>query len=123
MVKYLLEQFDLGAVELVGASAGALKAVLAACGVAPDRAAREAYRLSVEQGIWTRPQGLAGIWGTLVRRWLDELLPANAAELCNGRVKIVATQVPSLRLCYLDSFETREDVIDALSEPWLAPGL
>ena len=24
----------------------------------------------------------AGVWGNLVRQWLDELLPADAAELC-----------------------------------------
>ena len=40
----------------------------------------------MENDIWNRPGGLAGIWGSLVREWLDELLPEDAAERCNGRV-------------------------------------
>ena len=24
----------------------------------------------------------AGVWGNLVRQWLDEVLPDNAAEMC-----------------------------------------
>lgn len=27
---------------------------------------------------WCRPLGLAGVWGGLVRRWLEELVPEDA---------------------------------------------
>lgn len=26
----------------------------------------------------------AGVWGSIVRQWLDELLPANAADMCRS---------------------------------------
>lgn len=97
----------------MGVSAGALIAVLVACNVSPGRAVNTAFRLSQEAGIFERPGGLAGIWGSLVRSWLDELLPEDAAKLCRGRVKTVATRVPSLRLCYLEEFASRDAVIDA----------
>lgn len=49
-------------------------------------------------------------------QWLDELLPEDAAERCRGRVRLVVTEVPSLRLRYLEDFESKEDLIDACSE-------
>jgi hypothetical protein len=107
------EVFDFNKVSIYGASAGALIAVLAASGVNLDRAVREAYRVGDDNQIWTRPGGLAGIWGSLVRQWLDELLPPDAAERCRGRVKLVAAEAPTFRLCYLEDFASREDLIDA----------
>jgi hypothetical protein len=68
--------------------------------------------------VFSRPTGLAGVWGTLIRRWLDELLPGDAAELCAGRVRLVATEFPSMQLRYLEEFDSRGDLIDANSE-WL----
>lgn len=112
-MKYLSENYDLSQADLVGASAGGLVSTLAACGVDTDAAVKAAYRISVENNVVSRPGGLAGIWGGLVRQWLDELLPANAAELCHGRVRLIATEVPSLRLCYLSDFESKEDLIEA----------
>ncbi len=49
-------------------------------------------------------------------QWLDELLPEDAAELCRGRVRLVVTEVPSLRLRYLEDFASKQDLIDANSE-------
>ena len=40
-----------------------------------------------------RPLGLAGVWGALVRAWLDGLLPEDAHLRCAGRVKLVVTEV------------------------------
>jgi len=87
--------------------------VLVASGVDLDRAIKKAYDISLENNIWTRPGGLAGIWGSLVRLWMEELLPENAHELCTSRVKIVATRVPLMKLEYLDSFDSRDDLINA----------
>jgi hypothetical protein len=66
--------------------------------------------------VYDRPAGLAGIWGSLIRDWLEELLPADAAERCAGRVRLVVTEVPSLRIRYLENFESKQDLIDANSE-------
>lgn len=96
-MKYLAEHYDLTKVHMTGASGGSLAAVLAACGVPADLVLRRAYELSVEYGVWERPLGLTGVWGGLVERWLDELLPQNAHELCRGRVTVVVTTLPDMR--------------------------
>ncbi len=57
------------------------------------------------------------------QQWLDELLPEDAAERCRGRVRLVVTEVPSLRLRYLEDFESKEDLIDACSECGKSQGM
>ena len=34
-----------------------------------------------------------GIWGRMIRQWLDELLPDDAADRCRGRVSVSVTHV------------------------------
>lgn len=113
--QYLIQNYDLSKVQHVGASAGALVAALLCCGVEPKDALKAAHRLASEAGVFERPLGLAGIWGELIRNWLRELLPADAADRCTRtKIKIVVTQSPRLRLRYIDTFEDKEDLIDAL---------
>jgi hypothetical protein len=76
---------------MVGASAGALTAVLAKCDVDVEAAFDSALRLCDEAEVWTRPLGLAGKWGGIVREWLDELLPPDAADRCSGEVFVLVT--------------------------------
>lgn len=114
VARFILENYSLKNVTLNGASAGALIAVLLACQVSPKEAVRAAHRLANEAGVFDRPLGLAGVWGELIRNWLRELLPLDAAERCQGRVRIVVTESPTLRLRYLDDFESKEDLIDCL---------
>jgi hypothetical protein len=38
--------------------------------------------MALEGRVFERRLGLLGIWGGLVRAWLNALLPADAAELC-----------------------------------------
>ena len=92
-MKYLSQVYDLSEVQFRGASAGALNSTLAACGVTPDAALATAYELALEYQVFERPLGLVGVWGGLVRAWLDALLPADAHVRCSGRVKVVVTQV------------------------------
>lgn len=110
--KYLQRQMDLTTVPMVGASAGALIAVLAACGVDPDLCLERAYQLSVEHQIWERPIGLAGVWGTLIAGWLDSLLPDDAADRCTGRVEIVVTEVPGMAQVAISDFSSKQDLIE-----------
>ena len=55
---------------------------------------------ALERGAW----GLYGIWGGVIRQWLDELLPEDAAQRCDGRVELLVTALhpgrpaPSLEL-------------------------
>ena len=125
-INYLQQHYDLQKMRYVGASAGALVATIAACGVSPESAVDCAYRccqdcsschplgkdtsrplkpdagptascpckrdtnlgggtlcrMATEAKIWDRRLGLLGIWGALIRRWLDEILPPSAHELC-----------------------------------------
>ena len=104
----------------MGASAGALIAVLSACGVDLERSAELAHELVVRKNVFARPQGLAGVWGPMVREWLDTLLPADAAERCRGRVYVVMLRARNPwfpftfdRLKVAD-YASREELIDAV---------
>lgn len=109
----MAQRYNLNRVHLRGASAGGLAVTLAACGVSALDAAEAAHALSEKRGIFDRPTGLAGVWGVVVRDWLDDLLPQDAAARCAGRLKLVVTSVPSLQLRALDCFQTRGELIDA----------
>merc|ERR1719353_2382591 len=93
VLAYLAERYELEGCELVGASAGALSVVLVACGVDLRKATEVAYRLAEENGLYDRPLALVGIWGRLVREWLEELLPEDAHLTCESRVKVVLLEV------------------------------
>lgn len=113
VIKYLQQHYDLTKVDMVGASAGALMVTLAICNVHPDQAVQRAYDIAKERDIWGRRFGLAGIWGDLVKQWLDDLLPRNAVELCQGKLKLVVTQIPSFEIAYVEDFTSKQDLIDA----------
>lgn len=111
-IQWLAEQYDLKRTPMVGASAGSLAATLAATGVDPEKTLECAYRLGKEYGIWERPLGLMGIWGQIVREWLDELLPEDAGVLCRNRVELIVTKLPLFQLQAYSDFESKEDLID-----------
>lgn len=113
VIKYLQQHYDLTKVDMVGASAGALMVTLAVCNVDPDTAVQKAYEIAKERDIWGRRFGLAGIWGDLVRQWMDDLLPSNAVQLSHGRLKLVVTQIPSFEIAYVEDFTSKQDLIDA----------
>lgn len=107
---------------LVGASAGALSAVLAKCNVDMDFAFERALQLCDDKEVWTRPVGLLGTWGSIVRQWLDDLLPEDAADLCRGNVFVLVTVVedisafrhgrPILSRRRISDFADRQELID-----------
>jgi hypothetical protein len=113
----LSRRLDLSTTPLVGASAGALAATLAACQVDMPTAFDSALRMSNDAGVFQKgPWGLCGIWGPIVRNWLDELLPDDAAERCGGRVSLIVRQVqlgsPRVSPIAVSEFESRADLID-----------
>ncbi|KAK3260057.1 hypothetical protein CYMTET_30972 [Cymbomonas tetramitiformis] len=113
VVMALRERFDLHKTQLIGASAGSLTATLTACDVQLQDAVEAAYSLAVDNEVFTRPRGLSYVWGNLVRRWLDALLPENAAELCTQRCQLVTLSVPRLVHTPTNQFASREAVIEA----------
>ena len=93
----LSRRIDLSTAPCCGASAGALAATLAACDVDMELALERALALSIEARAFERgPFGLYGIWGGVIRTWLDELLPADAARRCDGRVELLVAELPGL---------------------------
>ncbi|KAF6253994.1 hypothetical protein COO60DRAFT_1703556 [Scenedesmus sp. NREL 46B-D3] len=112
ILQHLQETYDLAQCAMVGSSAGALLSVLAACGVHPQLALDRAYELCVEHGVFKRPLGLMGVWGGIVRQWLDELLPADAVQRCsNGRVQVVLTTLPFLQRQVVSEFKDHDDLV------------
>ncbi|CAD7702017.1 unnamed protein product [Ostreobium quekettii] len=112
-IQWLSEHYDLRKTLMVGASGGALAATLAATGVDSEAALESAHRLGKQYGIWERPLGLMGVWGQIVREWLEELLPENAGELCRDRVEVLVTKLPFLELASISDFTSKADLIDA----------
>jgi len=117
--KSLLQHYNLSKAHLMGASAGALTAALAACDIDFDRAFEVAQRLAMQYDIYDRPGGLMGIWGGIIYQWLDELLPDDAAKRCNRRLSISVAEVTwkrppkLLNRRLIDTYESKEDVIEA----------
>ena len=65
-VKALQQSIEMDEYCYVGASAGSISAVFAACNVDMDEAFNSAARLADENGLWDRREGFAGIWGPLI---------------------------------------------------------
>lgn len=118
VVSVLQQQIDLTSAHMSGASAGALASVLAACGVDVRHAAEHAFQLSIDEKLWDRKLKLALVWGRLIRQWLWDLLPENAAELCNGRVHLFVLELPAFhtglqfKRVPVTDFRDKADLID-----------
>ena len=112
-VTYLRDAgYDLDQTIVSGASAGAITATLCATHVDYYHATDVALRLGREAGVWDRPMGLMGVWGSLIEEWLDTILPAEAAEMANDRLSILLTQFPSiLEKQRVNHFVDRDDLI------------
>lgn len=113
----LARRLDMQSTPLAGASAGALAATLAACEVDMENAFERALALSNEAGVFERGAwGLYGVWGDIVRNWLEELLPHDAAQRCQDRVNLLVRQpvlqYPPVRALEISSFSGRADLID-----------
>ena len=96
----------------MGVSAGALAATLATCGVDMDEAFDRAAAASTD--LFDRgPWALQGVWGGIIRQWLDDLLPYDAAERCSSRVHILTREAPCLHTRVVSSYADRDDLIHA----------
>jgi len=128
VITYLRESgYDLSNVNLAGASAGALAATLVGTGVDMNTATSLALKMSDDAGVWERPGGLQGVWGSIIEEWLDTLLPDNAADLASvASVSLLITPVPSFRKSRISHFESKEDLINcnmaSTHIPWFLDG-
>ncbi len=124
-ITYLREkgyQINNPEIHFTGASAGALCATLTACDVNFEDATSLALKKAREEGVWDRPLGLFGIWGSIIDEWLEELLPGDDLDqhevllpLVNNEKKlsIIATEIPSFQKKKLSDFKSKRDLIDA----------
>mmetsp|Transcript_6044 Transcript_6044/g.6183 ORF Transcript_6044/g.6183 Transcript_6044/m.6183 type:complete len:275 (-) Transcript_6044:380-1204(-) len=114
--KYLQEnqiiKFD--SLPIIGTSSGALAATLLVTGSNFDHAADFVIEQAYRYKLFEKPTGLAGVWGPIVREWLEEILPKDIPLKSTENLFIAATPVS---LCrgpeLLQGFESREDLIDA----------
>ena len=98
-------------------------------GLGQPRAYSSAER-SLRRASWPKAEplvldiGLYGIWGGVIRQWLDELLPEDAAQRCEGRVELLVTtlcpgrlaptvELPKMRVLAVSDFADRAALIDA----------
>ncbi|GMH47204.1 hypothetical protein TrRE_jg2692 [Triparma retinervis] len=105
---------------LHGASAGALAATLWNYDVSIEDATNEAIRLSDEIDLWNRKLGLYGIWGPIIRSWLDTLLPPPSTFIPPTNLNLLLTPATfphltdsSLPRHKVSTFNSKEDLIDA----------
>ena len=96
---------------LMGESSGALTITLMACEIDPKYATEVAlYHLGEAKSV-------IGIWGPIVRKWLEDILPEDAAARCTDRVHIAITTWN--HGCFLperiivSKFHDKQDLIDA----------
>ena len=106
-----------------GASAGAITACFLACDVDFEVAVARAVELAHASGLYERPLGSAGVWGKIVHRWLDDLLPEDCAPMCTGRLEIVLLRIwPWVRHERVSEYGSKADVIAAVMAsshvPW-----
>jgi len=114
VVQYLRDnKYNLSDTTLAGASAGALSATLTATNVDFTKATELALSLAREAHVWDRPLGLQGVWGSLIERWLDDLLPNDASDIVNERLTLLITPVPSFGKTRVTDFENKKDLIQA----------
>ena len=98
-----------------GASAGGLAAALSVVGVCPHLAMKKAIEMHFEMKLHGRWLGFALVWGEGVRRWLRQILPADAGVRCSGRLRICAFRVwPSPGPVIFCQFRDTEHLIEVL---------
>ena len=67
-------------VNYLGSSAGALSAALLYSNASMTKAAEYAIYQAEREKLFTKPSGLAFVWGKIVREWLDELIDEKTIE-------------------------------------------
>ena len=112
--KYMQEYCDLSSLPVVGASAGALTSTLLLSGADFDEATLSAIKIAEEYQIFSNKNGLAGIWGVLIRDWLDKVLPEdiNIENFSNMQISVTPV-LPFRKTTLISDFYSRADLIDA----------
>lgn len=87
-VKAILEARGEDPVIFAAFSSGAIASAILLCGLSIKDAGKVLARLMDEHGVSERTLGMALVWGEITTKWLDEVFPENAAELCEGSLVV-----------------------------------
>ena len=110
--RYIQENCDYHELPVIGASAGSISATLLLSGTDFHKALDVAVKVGEKSGIYERKAGLAGIWGSLVKEWLEEIIPDDVTERTYSKLRIAVT--PSLKSPKLvTGFKGKAEVIEA----------
>lgn len=96
--------------KVAGASAGSLIAAVVKSGMPVDEVTEQSMRLMAD----LRQHGTRGRLGKVLRRFLEEHLPPDAAERCQDRAYVAVTKALYVKPQLVSQFESREDLIGAL---------
>jgi hypothetical protein len=110
--RYIQENCDFSQMPIIGASAGSISATLLLSSTDFERALDVALDLGKKAGIYERKTGLAGIWGSILKEWLEEIIPDTVTENVYSKLQIAVT--PSIKTPKLvTGFKCKADVIEA----------
>lgn len=111
-IKYLKEYFDIDSLQVMGASAGSLTGSLIVTNASLTTALETALELAIDYGVYSKQLGLAGIWGNILREWLDINIPQEISQAQLSRLNIALTP-PFSKSKLVSGFASRQDLIDA----------
>jgi len=102
-------------VAVVGTSAGSLTATLLVNRASFDGAAEYAIEQAYRNQLFDRRLGLYGIWGGLVREWLDALLPERLEPRAATSLHLAVQPFPALwrGAQLVTGFQSKGELIDA----------
>ena len=110
--RYIQEHCDYTRMSVIGASAGSISAALLLSNTDFTKALDVAMAIGKKAGVYERKGGLAGIWGALLKEWLEEIIPDDVTEEMYSQLKVAVT--PSIKTPKLISgFKGKADIIEA----------
>ena len=110
--RYIQEHCDYTRMSIIGASAGSISAALLLSNADFPKALEVALEIGKKAGVYERKTGLAGIWGSLLKEWLEEIIPDDVTEEMFSNLQIAVT--PSIKTPKLIScFKGKADIIEA----------
>lgn len=112
---YLQQHYDLSQTNFIGASAGAITASLLLVDANFYTAAKYAITQVEDLGLDKSKSGLRGVWGGLVREFLEDMLPQQIDKKELARIHVVVTPRQILEgRKLLSNFQDKEDLIAAI---------
>lgn len=111
--QYMKDNCDLKKLPcIVGASAGSLTAAFLLSNADLKYATQKALDLAERANVYERKSGLAGIWGVLLREWLEDVIPNDVKPEDLTKLQIAVT--PTLKAPKLvTGFQSKADLVDA----------